>query len=191
MAAGTAAGACASSTALGLVCARSPPRVRVCRFLPWAIFACSLSFFVRVCVLLVRCVSLHAGEKLASSESLQRACKFVLSKQQADGGWGETFESCTSWEYQQNKHSQVVGTAWALLTLLFAEYPDRAPLQRGVEFLMRRQLPDGNWKQEDISGVFNATCSISYSGYKNIFSIWALGLFAKQFPGAPAIAARL
>lgn len=72
----------------------------------------------------------------------------MLSKQQADGGWGETFESCTTWEYQQNTRSQVVGTAWALLSLLFAEYPDRAPLQRGVDFLMRRQLPNGNWAQE-------------------------------------------
>ena len=111
----------------------------------------------RPCAYHRRCVSVRLdlviltrvlGEKLATSEPMQRACKFVLSKQQADGGWGETFESCTTWEYQQNPRSQVVGTAWALLTLLFAGYPDRTLLQRGIDFLMKRQLPNGNWAQE-------------------------------------------
>jgi squalene cyclase len=45
---------------------------------------------------------------------------------------------------------------------------------------MEKQLPNGDWKQEGISGVFNANCAISYSGYKNIFPIWALGLYTKK-----------
>jgi hypothetical protein len=40
---------------------------------------------------------------------------------------------------------------------------------------VNRQLPNGDWVQQGISGVFNYNCAISYSGYKNIFPIWALG----------------
>ena len=41
------------------------------------------------------------------------------------------------------------------------------------------QLLDGDWLQEGISGVFNKTCMISYSNYKNIFPLWALGMYGK------------
>jgi lanosterol synthase len=93
-------------------------------------------------------------------------------------------QSCESYEYCDNPRSQVVGTAWAMLALLLAKYPERAPILRGARLLMQRQLPDGNWAQEDISGVFNANCAISYSGYKNIFPIWALGLASRTYPDA-------
>lgn len=59
---------------------------------------------------------------------------------------------------------------------------DLAPLEAGIRYLMQQQLDDGDWAQEKIKGVFNANCAISYSGYKNIFPIWALGRFAHQYP---------
>mgnify|MGYP001608981673 FL=1 len=33
-----------------------------------------------------------AGETYSTSESARKACEFLLSKQQADGGWGESFK---------------------------------------------------------------------------------------------------
>ncbi len=45
--------------------------------------------------------------------------------------------------------------------------------------MMAKQQPNGDWPQEDIKGVFNANCAISYSAYKNIFPTWALGLWHK------------
>ncbi len=123
-----------------------------------------------------------AGHTYSNSDYLKRACKFIVSKQQADGGWGETFQSCVRFQYCQNERSQVVGTAWAMLALMQSKYPDANVLRRGAELLMARQLPDGNWAQEDVSGVFNANCSISYSGYKNFFVFWALGMYARLYP---------
>ena len=32
--------------------------------------------------------------------------------------------------------------------------------------------------QEEIKGVFNKTCAITYSSYRNVFPIWALGRYA-------------
>ena len=36
--------------------------------------------------------SLHiAGETYANSDSVKRACDFLIGKQKEDGGWGETY----------------------------------------------------------------------------------------------------
>ncbi len=48
--------------------------------------------------------------------SIDKACTFLTGKQKADGGWGETFESCSKLVYTEAATSQVVNTAWALLS---------------------------------------------------------------------------
>jgi len=77
--------------------------------------------------------------------------------------------------YTHNKRTQVVNTAWAVICLVKAQWPNRRPINRAIKVLMKKQLPNGNWPKEDIKGVFNANCAISYTAYKNIFPIWALG----------------
>lgn len=47
-----------------------------------------------------------------------RACDFLLSKQMADGGWGEDFESCEQRRYVQSAQSQTHNTCWALMGLM-------------------------------------------------------------------------
>jgi len=120
------------------------------------------------------------GEK--DSPQVRKACEFLVSKQNAEGGWGETFQSCVTKEYCDNEETQVVNTAWAVLSLMRAEYPDRKVIDRGIQTLLKRQLPTGDWPQENIKGVFNANCAISYTAYKNIFPIWALGLYEHTQP---------
>jgi lanosterol synthase len=46
---------------------------------------------------------------------------------------------------------------------------------------MSRQLSTGEWKQEAIEGIFNKSVTISYPNYKFIFTIWALGKYAKIY----------
>ena len=36
--------------------------------------------------------------------------------------------------------------------------------------------------QDNIAGVFNKSCAISYTSYRNIFPIWALGRFSRLHP---------
>ena len=67
-----------------------------------------------------------------------------------------------------------MNTSWALLTLLAADCPEQDAVERGVKFLMDRQLADGDWPEEDIKGVFNKSCAIVYTSYKNVFPLWAL-----------------
>lgn len=39
--------------------------------------------------------------------------------------------------------------------------------------------------QENISGVFNKSCAISYTAYRNVFPIWTLGRFCRLHPDSP------
>lgn len=49
----------------------------------------------------------------------------------------------------------MVQTAWAIIALLHAKYPEKSRIKRGVQLIMDRQQPDGSWKQEQIEGIFN------------------------------------
>ena len=35
--------------------------------------------------------------------------------------------------------------------------------------------------QEGIKGVFNKTCAITYTSYRNVFPIWTLGRFDRLY----------
>ena len=72
---------------------------------------------------------------------------------------------------------------------------DHEAVARGARYLMEQQLPNGDWRQEGIAGVFNRACGISYTQYRNIFPMWALARYAQRYPdraaaGSGAAAAR-
>uniref|UniRef100_A0A452VNH6 Terpene cyclase/mutase family member n=1 Tax=Ursus maritimus TaxID=29073 RepID=A0A452VNH6_URSMA len=114
--------------------------------------------------------------------AVSQACDFLLSRQMADGGWGEDFESCEQRRYVQSATSQIHNTCWALMGLMAVRHPCIEALERGVRCLLRKQLPNGDWPQENIAGVFNKSCAISYTSYRNVFPIWALGRFSHLYP---------
>lgn len=125
---------------------------------------------------LVKC-----GEPV-DSPSITKACRFLLKHQRPNGGWGEDFTSCYDKDYSTDgmkaygdEGSGVVNTAWALLALSVAECKDVDAIRRGVHYLKQKQLPSGDWPQEGIAGVFNRACGITYTAYRNVFPIWALG----------------
>mmetsp|Transcript_17053 Transcript_17053/g.23413 ORF Transcript_17053/g.23413 Transcript_17053/m.23413 type:complete len:914 (+) Transcript_17053:394-3135(+) len=124
---------------------------------------------------------IKAGESNTCPE-IQRCCAYLISKQRENGGWGEDFTSCYDKDYAVNgmkdygdDGSGVVNTGWALLALSAAKCDDVAAIRKGVQYLMKRQLPCGDWPQEGIAGVFNRSCGITYTSYRNVFPIWALG----------------
>ena len=115
------------------------------------------------------------------NKSVSQACGFLLTKQKSDGGWGETYQSCSDLVYTEAKESQVVNTAWALLSLMIAEGKNKKEIDQGIQLLIKRQTDLGDWEQEGISGVFNYNCMITYSAYRNTFPIWALNRYYKLF----------
>ncbi|KAL6746722.1 cycloartenol synthase [Haematococcus lacustris] len=123
------------------------------------------------------------GYSYSTDKAVSLCCDFIASKQRDDGGWGESYLSCEKKQYHHlDGPSHVVNTAWALLTLLAGGYhcaQGPAALHRAARYLMLAQLPSGDWPQQHISGVFNRNCMISYSNYRNIFPIWALGQYRR------------
>uniref|UniRef100_A0A8C8RXG4 Terpene cyclase/mutase family member n=1 Tax=Pelusios castaneus TaxID=367368 RepID=A0A8C8RXG4_9SAUR len=120
----------------------------------------------------------------AACREVTQACQFLVSKQLEDGGWGEDFESCRQSRYVPSTTSQIHNTCWALLGLMAVRYPDVGVLERGIKVLIDKQLPNGDWPQENICGAFNKTAAINYSSYRNIFPIWTLGRFSRLHPGS-------
>ena len=95
------------------------------------------------------------GETYANSSRVRKGCEFFLSMQMKDGGWGESYRSCETGVYTPHEKSQVVQTCWAIIGLMEAEYPERAPVEKAIRLIMARQERMGGWEQEAIEGVFN------------------------------------
>ncbi|KAK6204358.1 lanosterol synthase [Scheffersomyces amazonensis] len=116
-----------------------------------------------------------------NSATVKRGCDFLISKQLPDGGWSESMKACETHTYINTEQSLLVQTSWAVIGLLLAGYPDQEPIKRGIQLIMKRQLSTGEWKFEDIEGVFNHSCAIEYASYKFLFAIKALGLYKNKY----------
>ena len=75
-------------------------------------------------------------------------------------------------------------TAWALQGLIACydrlDEAGRAALERGITFLVERQLPDGSWDEPEFTGTgFPGHFYLNYNLYREHYPLSALGRFAR------------
>ena len=117
-----------------------------------------------------------------------RAVSWLLSVQQADGGWGESGQSYyKDFPKGTGVPSTPAQTAWALLALMAAGAVDTPSVERGVQHLMNTQKDDGTWAEDYYTAVgFPRVFYLSYHGYKAFFPLWALARYKNLKQGNSA-----
>jgi squalene-hopene/tetraprenyl-beta-curcumene cyclase len=123
---------------------------------------------------------LRAAGIPADHPAIERAVEFLKSAANRDGGWGE---SCVSYDQQHfvPAPSTASQTAWALLGFAAAGRRDLALAQRGVEYLLETQRPDGTWPESLATGTgFPGVFYLTYHMYRDYFPLLALSVYGKH-----------
>jgi squalene-hopene/tetraprenyl-beta-curcumene cyclase len=126
----------------------------------------------------VRAVGLPVSDPLVA-----RAAAWLESVQQADGGWGETPASYADRSLAGRGSTTASQTAWAVLGLHAAGRGHGTPVQRGLEWLVRRQTSDGAWEQPEFTGTgFPRVFYLRYHWYPIYFPLLALVRAGRAVP---------
>jgi squalene-hopene/tetraprenyl-beta-curcumene cyclase len=129
--------------------------------------------------------SLNAVGLDPATPIMRKAAEWLVSIQNADGGWGEDgtsykldyrgYEPCPSTASQ---------TAWAVIGLIAAGAGRHAAVARGIDFLMRTQCADGLWAEERYTATgFPRVFYLRYHGYAKFFPLWALARYKNLMDG--------
>ncbi len=119
---------------------------------------------------------------------IRKAINWLKSKQNLDGGWGETCESYHDPALAGVGESTPSQTGWAILALLAAGEVDSPAVARGVQYLVSTQKPDGTWDEDQYTGTgFPKYFMIKYHIYRNCFPLMALGTY-RELRGETATA---
>ena len=126
--------------------------------------------------------ALNAAGVAHDDPMVTRATAWLISKQRADGGWGEDCESYSvapPGEFHgyaaQSMPSQ---TAWAVIGLMAAGMADHDSVRRGIAFLQGTQDEQGSWTEKAYNAVgFPRVFYLRYHGYPRFFPLLALSRY--------------
>lgn len=123
------------------------------------------------------------GEDM-SQPYVRKAVDWLVSVQQPDGGWGER---CDTYENPARKGlgpSTPSQTAWALIGLLAAGEGNGASVRGGIEYLLKRQTPEGTWEEDEWTGTgFPRVFYLKYHYYRHYWPLMALGQYRRFLLG--------
>jgi squalene-hopene/tetraprenyl-beta-curcumene cyclase len=114
----------------------------------------------------------------AHDPAIRRAVSWLEGVQNDDGGWGEDLRSYRDTSWRGRGTSTPSQTAWALLALIAVD-PHTPAVERGVQWLVEDQRPDGGWDEDHYTGTgFPGDFYINYEMYRFVFPLSALGRYA-------------
>jgi squalene-hopene/tetraprenyl-beta-curcumene cyclase len=117
-------------------------------------------------------------------EYVRRAVRWLERHQNADGGWGESCESYDDPALAGRGPSMPSQTAWALLGMMAVGTTQGRAVERGIEYLLATQQPDGGWDDPFWNGTgFPRVFMLKYHLYAKYFPLWALGVYRRSLHG--------
>jgi squalene-hopene/tetraprenyl-beta-curcumene cyclase len=129
---------------------------------------------------------------------LRKAGEWLESVQHEDGGWGERCNTYDDPVFKGQGPSTASQTAWAVMGLCAFDDPFRPSLQRGINYLVRTQNPDGSWTEPETTGTgFPKVYYLKYDMYRNSWPLLALATYrallarARPKPDGPIRRAQL
>jgi squalene-hopene/tetraprenyl-beta-curcumene cyclase len=121
-------------------------------------------------------LSLIAPE--TQKNSIKRGAAWLTGCQNTDGGWGETCRSYDNPLLKGKGTSTPSQTAWALIGLMTASSYDKLVIERGINYLINTQQPDGTWQELNFTGTgFPGHFYLKYHLYAQYFPLIALGRY--------------
>jgi squalene-hopene/tetraprenyl-beta-curcumene cyclase len=117
-------------------------------------------------------------------EQINRGAAWLVSCQNADGGWGETCGSYDDKSLKGTGISTASQTSWALLGIIAAmtgnNFAAPATVDRGIEYLLNTQKSDGTWEEEQFTGTgFPCHFYLKYHLYQQYFPLQTLARYSK------------
>jgi squalene-hopene/tetraprenyl-beta-curcumene cyclase len=110
---------------------------------------------------------------------IRKAADWLVSVQNADGGWGEDAVSYRlDYKGLEKAPSTASQTAWALLGLMAAGEVGHPAVARGVAYLMATQTEKGLWDEHRYTATgFPRVFYLRYHGYSKFFPLWAIARY--------------
>jgi len=118
--------------------------------------------------------------------AVERAVSWLESRQNPDGGWGESNDSYEPGRAGTSAPSTPHQSAWAVLALIAAREAGSDAVRRGIEYLLRTQRPDGLWSDPSFTAPgFPRVFYLRYHGYCAYFPLWALAAYRNSTAAGP------